>query len=405
MGIKTYLLSACFLSLIIAPTTSNAETVQSNQQVQQQIVTDLSAVTQQKFLVQDEIEATAKKMAELDQQITESNTNIQIKEKELNEINKKIDNLNKEDKRITTLLNDRKEDFKKRVSSYYRTKGQISFLNVIFSVNSFGDFIDHFIAYDKIVNKDKKFIETYIANQNNVKNIKENVETLQEAATQEKTNLEAIKTSQENNKKEIEILASILEEKKNQLEKAEQEKKIALELLQKNGTEILALINNNTNKQDENVKMINSIMAPFVADAKKLQQETGVPAAITLGQIILESSGNYNGLSGLAFGAKNLFGIKGVGNAGSVDWDTTEYINGQKVTIQAKFAKYKTYYDSMADHANLLLTPRYQKYLRNVTSIVDYAQGILDGGYATDPNYANKLLKIIYQYDLLKLDV
>ena len=67
----------------------------------------------------------------------------------------KLDNLNKEDKRITDLLTNREEEFKDRVSSYYRTKGQMSFLNVIFSVNSFGEFIDHFVSYDKIVNDDK----------------------------------------------------------------------------------------------------------------------------------------------------------------------------------------------------------------------------------------------------------
>ena len=140
-------------------------------------------------------------------------------------------------------------------------------------------------------------------------------------------------------------------------------------------------------------------------DAQKLQQEKGVPACITLGQIILESSGSYNGLSGLAFQAKNLFGIKGTGTAGSVNLDTTEFVNGQSIVTTAQFASYNTYYDSMVDHANLLLAPRYQKYLQNATSIVDYAHGIHDAGYATDPNYANKLLKIIYQYDLLKLDV
>ncbi|WML44824.1 glucosaminidase domain-containing protein [Neobacillus sp. PS3-40] len=439
MSNKTFLLFTCFLSLIIAPISSSAETVHSNQQTQPQIekvqpdpqaqvqqpietaqpnqqvqtqlqiVTDLSEVTQKKLIVQEEIEATSKKIKELNQQIIESNANIQIKSNELNDINQKMESLKKQEKRITTLLTNRKEEFKDRVSSYYRTKGQMSFFNVLFSINSFGEFIDHFVAYDKIVNQDKKFIETYIANQNKVIDIKENVAVLQESTIKEKGELEAIKTSQVNNKKEKEALSSILEEKKKQLEKEEQEKRLALELLQENGEKILFLINNNSSidnyDNNSNVQMIKTIITPFVLDAQKLQQEKGVPASITLGQIILESSGNYNGLSGLAFEAKNLFGIKGTGTAGSVNWDTTEYVNGQKIVINAKFARYKTYFDSMVDHANLLLTPRYQKYLKDVTSIVDYAQGILDGGYATDPNYANKLLKVIYQYNLLELDL
>ncbi len=407
MDKKILIISTCILSFISAPNAAGAETVQANlqqTQTQQQLQTDLSDVTQQKLQVQDEITATAQKLDELNQQITESDAKIQAKENELSEIQKKMDQLNKESTRITAILNERKQEFKDRVSSYYRTEGQMSFLNVIFSINSFGEFIDHFVSYDKIVNTDKKFIESYIEDQNHVASIKKRIQRLQDSTLQEKSDLEAIKAEQEKNKQEKETLSAFLEEKKKQLEQEEQQKKLALELLQQNGSEILALINNNGVKNDQNIQMINSIIAPFVPDAQKLQQEKGVPASITLGQIILESLGNYNGLSGLAFEAKNLFGIKGTGTAGSVNMNTTEYVDGQPIVTTAQFAKYNTYFDSMVDHANLLLTARYQKYLKNVTSIVDYARGIQSAGYATDPDYANKLLKIIYQYDLWKLN-
>lgn len=408
MDKKVYLVPACFLTIMTAPIVTHAENVQSNLPVttqQQQLETDLSNVKQQKLLVQDEIQATAKKIAELDKQITESAANIQQKENELNDIQAKMNSLNLEEMRITSLLETRKEEFKSRVAAYYRTDGQMSFLNVIFSVNSFGEFIDHFLAYDKIMKEDKRFIENYIADQNKVADIKENVLNLQDATFNEKADLEAIKASLENNKKEKETLSALLEEKKKQLEKEEQGKTIALELLQKNGDAILNLISNNNGNHPNNTKMIDSILAPFVPDAQKLEHDKGVPASITLGQIILESSGRYNGLSGLAYQAKNLFGVKGTGTAGSVSMETTEYVNGEKIVTTAQFAKYNTYYDSMLAHANLLLTPRYQQYLKNVTNIVDYANGLYDAGYATDPDYASKLLRIIYQYDLWKLDV
>jgi flagellum-specific peptidoglycan hydrolase FlgJ len=406
MDKRIYMLSFCILSLIIAPANSNAETGQNQQvQTQQRIESDLSEVTQQKLQVQQQIEEATKKIDELNQQITESNTKLQNKEDELSKINNKLESLTKQQESITITLNTRKEEFKKRVASYYRTDGQMTFLNVIFSINSFGEFIDHFVAYDKIVNADKKFIEKYIADQNTVTSIKKNVARLQQSTQQEKAELESIKASQENKKQEVETLSAFLEEKKKQLEQEEQQKQMALDLLQKNGEEILAFINNNGGAAPGDIQMINSIIAPFVPDAQRLQQEKGVPASITLGQIILESSGNYNGLSGLAFEAKNLFGIKGTGTAGTVSWNTTEYVEGQSIVTTAQFAKYNTYYDSMLDHANLLLKPRYQKYLKDVTSIVDYANGIQAAGYATDPNYANKLIRIIYQYELWKLDV
>jgi flagellum-specific peptidoglycan hydrolase FlgJ len=401
-----YFLSFCTLSLIGNPVSANTVSGQFNSQVQtqQQIQSDLSDITQQKLQVQDEIEAATKKMDELNQQISDSDANIQKKVIELNKINKKLDSLNKEDKRITYTLNKRKREFKDRVHAFYRTEGQMSFLNVLFSINSFGEFIDHFVAYEKIINGDKKFIEKYISDQNKVANNKLAIATLQRTTQHEKTELEGIKADQENNKKEVETLTAFLEEKKKQLEQQEQEKQLALELLQKNGAEILALINNANGSSTDDIASINSIIAPFVPDAQRLEQEKGIPASITLGQIILESSGDYNGLSGLAFEAKNLFGMKGTGTAGSISWNTTEFANGQQVVTTAAFAKYNTYYDSMVAHANLLLTTRYQKYLKNVTNIVDYANGIQAAGYATDPNYANKLVKIIYQYQLYKLD-
>lgn len=408
MNKKIVLISSCLLSFMMAPMASSAATIKSNQkiQTQQQLKADLSNVQLQKQLVQDEIDLTTKKIAKLNQQITKSDADIQKKEQEITKIKQELDQLSTEEIRITTLLNNRKDEFKNRAASYYRTQGQMSFLNVIFSVNSFGEFIDHFVAYDKIVNEDKRFIAAYIADQNKVAGIKANVETLQKSAVQEKADLEKIKKDQVSNKKEKETLTSFLEKKKKQLEKEEQQKKVALELLQKNGKDILAFLNQNSSNASANyAPLIKSIIDPFIADAQKLQQKKGVPASITLGQIILESSGSYNGLSGLAYSAKNLFGMKGTGTAGSVSWDTTEYVNGHYTAQKAQFAKYKTYYDSMVSHANLLLTPRYQQYLHNVTSIVDYANGILAAGYATDPNYADKLLRIIYQYDLWKLDV
>ena len=399
MDKKVYLVSACVLSLMAAPITGKAETFQTKLQTsQKQIKTDLTAIRQQKLQVQDEMDAAKKQIEELDQLLVESNQKIQDKENKLHEFQLNMKHLNTENKRITALLNSRKGEFKDRMASYYRTDGQMSFLNVIFSVNSFGEFIDHFFAYDKIVNQDKQFIESYIDDQNKVATNKKQIKTLQDSTQKEKAELEAIKSGLVHNKKAKEKLSGILQKRKKQLEKQEKGKTMALELLQKQREAILA--GNNAG----NVHMVDSILAPFVPDALKLKQNKGVPASITLAQILLESSGNYNGLSGLAYNAKNLFGIKGTGTAGSVSMQTTEYVNGQKIYIMAQFAKFATYYDCMLAHAELLLTPRYQQYLKNVTSVADYAHGIHDAGYATDPNYANKLLKIIYQYGLWKLD-
>lgn len=146
-------------------------------------------------------------------------------------------------------------------------------------------------------------------------------------------------------------------------------------------------------------------ITPFIKDAQKLEKETGIPASITLGQIILESSGRYSGgLSGLATSGKNLFGVKGTGNAGSVLMPTSEVYNGKTVTVQAQFRKYNSFYDSMLDHAKVLSLPRYQTHLKDATTVNQFAAGIKAGGYATDPNYVSKLLGVIQSNGLAKYD-
>lgn len=151
-------------------------------------------------------------------------------------------------------------------------------------------------------------------------------------------------------------------------------------------------------------------ISPFIKDAQKIQKETGIPASIILGQIMLESGGRYSGgLSGLAVQGKNLFGIKGTGTAGSVYMPTTEYQNGKYVSVTAPFRKYNSYYESMQDHAKLLSSSRYATHLTNAKSVNEFAEGIKKGGYATDPNYVSKLLGVIdknnlHQYDSGNID-
>lgn len=79
--------------------------------------------------------------------------------------------------------------------------------------------------------------------------------------------------------------------------------------------------------------------------------------------MVFESSGkNPGGMSGLAYNAKNLFGIKGVGPAGTHTVWSQEYdAGGGRVS---GFRKYNSYYESMADHARLLQTPRYASQLK-----------------------------------------
>jgi flagellum-specific peptidoglycan hydrolase FlgJ len=135
--------------------------------------------------------------------------------------------------------------------------------------------------------------------------------------------------------------------------------------------------------------------------ARENMKKTGVPASVTLAQAALET-----GWGGSSIGdAKNLFGIKGTGPAGTINVPTKEFVNGQMITVQDNFRKYNSWQESIEDHGKLLQNSRYSYALQYKNDPDRYAQEIHKAGYATDPNYASKLISIMksnnfYQYDV-----
>ena len=93
----------------------------------------------------------------------------------------------------------------------------------------------------------------------------------------------------------------------------------------------------------------------------------------------------------------NLFGIKaGTGWTGpTVEASTTEYVNGQAETRTERFRVYGSYREAFVDYANLLSnSPRYAGVLDAVDG-TDFAKSLQQSGYATDPMYADKLVRIL----------
>jgi len=140
----------------------------------------------------------------------------------------------------------------------------------------------------------------------------------------------------------------------------------------------------------------------FVGErARKAMAATGVPASVTVAQAIVETGWGKHTIGS----AKNLFGIKGKGPAGSVTVPTKEYINGQWVTIQAAFAKYSSFEESITEHARFFLrNKRYAKALGVKDDAEAFAREIHKAGYATGPDYATMLIKVMRQNNLRRFD-
>jgi len=124
---------------------------------------------------------------------------------------------------------------------------------------------------------------------------------------------------------------------------------------------------------------------------------SGIPASITLAQGCLESD---NGNSPLAKNANNHFGIKC-----KSDWkgERSYHDDDQKNEC---FRKYRNSEESYLDHTEYLLkTPRYGYLFKlSRTDYNAWAHGLRAAGYATDPNYAARLIKIIEEEQLFVFD-
>lgn len=125
----------------------------------------------------------------------------------------------------------------------------------------------------------------------------------------------------------------------------------------------------------------------------------GVAPHFILGQAALESGwgrGEIRNPDGSS--SHNLFGIKATRgwHGATTDVMTTEFVNGAPVKMVEKFRAYNSYAEAFKDYASLLASnPRYAAVLNERNDAAAFARALQQGGYATDPNYADKLTRVI----------
>jgi LysM repeat protein len=131
--------------------------------------------------------------------------------------------------------------------------------------------------------------------------------------------------------------------------------------------------------------------------AVKHQQKYRIPASITLAQGILESGG---GQSELARKSNNHFGIKC-----HSDWKGEKVYHNDDRKNEC-FRKYRNVEDSYEDHALFLTgSVRYAGLFKlDIKNYRGWAKGLQQSGYATDQAYANRLIKLIEDYELYRYD-
>lgn len=146
-------------------------------------------------------------------------------------------------------------------------------------------------------------------------------------------------------------------------------------------------------------------VSPYVAYVEKYapvavneMKRSGVPASITLAQGLLESRA---GQSALASKGNNHFGVKC-----HKDWKGREFRQDAEIQNEC-FRAYASADESFRDHSDFLRYQDRYKFLFELdpTDYKGWAHGLKKAGYATDPAYPQKLIKIIEEYKLYEYDL
>lgn len=148
---------------------------------------------------------------------------------------------------------------------------------------------------------------------------------------------------------------------------------------------------------------VESFVQRLQPHAQTASAVTGIPARFMLGQAALETGWGRHEIRGAdGTNSHNLFGIKAGSNwkGRTVDVVTTEYVDGKAQKQVETFRAYDSYAESFRDYASLLRNnARYQNVIAQGHDAAGFAQGLQRAGYATDPNYAQKLMNVISQFD------
>ncbi|NUT81657.1 flagellar assembly peptidoglycan hydrolase FlgJ [Pseudomonas brassicacearum] len=149
---------------------------------------------------------------------------------------------------------------------------------------------------------------------------------------------------------------------------------------------------------NERPEHVQAFVSRLNESAQKAANSSGVPAELILAQAALETDWGRRQIT-TAHGADshNLFGIK----AGS-QWQgptaqvmTTEYAAGEAQKQVESFRVYSSYEAAFNDYARLISTRPGYAAVRNATDAPQAALALQQGGYATDPQYAQKLISVM----------
>jgi flagellar protein FlgJ len=158
----------------------------------------------------------------------------------------------------------------------------------------------------------------------------------------------------------------------------------------------ITFLENRVAQQSPSFEKPQDFVTAMTETAKIAEKKLGVPFEVVIAQAALETGWGQKIIkTSDGNSSHNLFNIKADArwNGDKVNKETLEFEHGTMVKKVAPFRAYDSLNESVNDYIDFLSSSdRYQSALQNNGNVEHFLHGLQQAGYATDPNYAKKIL-------------
>jgi len=131
-----------------------------------------------------------------------------------------------------------------------------------------------------------------------------------------------------------------------------------------------------------------AFVASIAPTAKAVAEELGIDPRVIIAQAALETGW------GKHVKGNNIMGVKSHGKEDGLMVQTHEVVDGKRINVRDSFRQYDSFDDSIADYGSFLQqNKRYKPMLQSAT-LREQVEALGKSGYATDPEYADKVMAI-----------
>jgi flagellar rod assembly protein/muramidase FlgJ len=131
-----------------------------------------------------------------------------------------------------------------------------------------------------------------------------------------------------------------------------------------------------------------AFVASIAPTAKAVAKELGIDPRVVIAQAALETGW------GTSVKGNNLFGIKSHSKKDGLMVQTHEVVDGERIKVRDSFRQYDSYDESIADYGSFLQQNKRYKPMLQAATLREQVEALGKSGYATDPEYADKVMAI-----------